>query len=119
MRELVGVDGDADARPGRDGELAVDGVCLTSIVEDENGTAAETGRFVEASRARLSDLTTVFGSATDVTLAELTLECFYPADEATRAATISPPRTGPSSRTMPMATMAGTTSPRSSDSVEV
>lgn len=30
--------------------------------------------------------TTVFGSATDVTLAELTLECFYPADEATRAA---------------------------------
>jgi transcriptional regulator with XRE-family HTH domain len=30
--------------------------------------------------------TTVFGTATDVTLAELTLECFYPADEATRQA---------------------------------
>src|SRR5690606_8287649 len=30
--------------------------------------------------------TTVFGTATDVTLAELTLECFYPADEATREA---------------------------------
>lgn len=30
--------------------------------------------------------TTVFGSATDVTLAELTLECFYPADNATRLA---------------------------------
>ena len=29
--------------------------------------------------------TTVFGTATDVTLAELTLECFYPADNATRA----------------------------------
>ena len=29
--------------------------------------------------------TTVFGIATDVTLAELTLECFYPADNATRA----------------------------------
>ncbi|KTT23140.1 helix-turn-helix domain-containing protein [Pseudacidovorax intermedius] len=28
--------------------------------------------------------TSVFGTATDVTLAELTLECFYPADEATR-----------------------------------
>jgi transcriptional regulator with XRE-family HTH domain len=28
--------------------------------------------------------TTVFGTATDVTLAELTLECFYPADDATR-----------------------------------
>lgn len=30
--------------------------------------------------------TTVFGSAVDVTLAELTLECFYPADEETRRA---------------------------------
>jgi transcriptional regulator with XRE-family HTH domain len=30
--------------------------------------------------------TTVFGTAVDVTLAELTLECFYPADEATRRA---------------------------------
>ncbi|MEO5866171.1 MAG: helix-turn-helix transcriptional regulator [Sphingomonas sp.] len=29
--------------------------------------------------------TTVFGTATDITLAELTLECFYPADAATRA----------------------------------
>lgn len=28
--------------------------------------------------------TTVFGTATDVTLAELTLECFCPADDATR-----------------------------------
>lgn len=33
--------------------------------------------------------TTVFGTATDVTLAELTLECFYPADEATRAALLA------------------------------
>lgn len=30
--------------------------------------------------------TTVFGTATDITLAELTLECFYPADDATRTA---------------------------------
>ncbi|OYQ36408.1 transcriptional regulator [Niveispirillum lacus] len=29
--------------------------------------------------------TTVFGTATDITLSELTLECFYPADEPTRA----------------------------------
>jgi len=37
---------------------------------------------------RLSFLstTTVFGTAADVTLAELTLECFYPADEETRVA---------------------------------
>ena len=33
--------------------------------------------------------TTVFGTATDVTLAELTLECFYPADEETRLALLS------------------------------
>lgn len=33
--------------------------------------------------------TTVFGTATDVTLAELTLECFYPADTATRAALLT------------------------------
>ena len=41
-----------------------------------------------ATGARLSFLstTTVFGTATDVTLSELTLECFYPADEATRLA---------------------------------
>jgi hypothetical protein len=30
-------------------------------------------------------------------------------EEATRAATISPPSTGPSSRVMPMATIEGTT----------
>lgn len=30
--------------------------------------------------------TTIFGTATDITLAELTLECFYPADEKTRQA---------------------------------
>ena len=35
---------------------------------------------------RFLSTTTVSGIATDVTLAELTLECFYPADAATRAA---------------------------------
>jgi transcriptional regulator with XRE-family HTH domain len=34
----------------------------------------------------LLSTTTVFGTATNVALAELTLECFYPADEATRDA---------------------------------
>ncbi len=33
----------------------------------------------------LLSTTTVFGTATDVTLAEITLECFYPADADTRA----------------------------------
>ncbi|MEO5867632.1 MAG: transcriptional regulator [Sphingomonas sp.] len=43
-----------------------------------------------ATGATLSFLstTTVFGTATDITLAELTLKCFYPADNATRAALI-------------------------------
>lgn len=33
----------------------------------------------------LLSTTTIFGTASDVTLSELTLECFFPADEATRA----------------------------------
>jgi transcriptional regulator with XRE-family HTH domain len=43
--------------------------------------------------ARLSLLstTTVFGTAVDVTLAELTVEAFYPADDATRAALLTLP----------------------------
>jgi transcriptional regulator with XRE-family HTH domain len=36
----------------------------------------------------LFSTTTVFGTAIDVTLAELTLECFYPADDETRRALI-------------------------------
>lgn len=34
--------------------------------------------------------TTVFGAATEVLLSELTLECFFPADPATRAALLNP-----------------------------
>jgi hypothetical protein len=34
----------------------------------------------------LISTTTVFGTPVDVTLSELALECFYPADERTRAA---------------------------------
>ena len=43
---------------------------------------------LRTSEGRLLSLlstTTVFGTATDVTLSELALECFYPADETTRA----------------------------------
>ncbi|WP_337270903.1 helix-turn-helix transcriptional regulator [Oryzifoliimicrobium ureilyticus] len=36
--------------------------------------------------------TTIFGTATDVSLAELALECFYPADEETRQALVTGPR---------------------------
>jgi len=52
---------------------------------------------------RLSFLstTTVFGTAADVTLAELTLECFYPADEATRAALLGGSPDGRGSRYRP------------------
>lgn len=38
---------------------------------------------------RFLSTTTVFGTATDVTLAELTLESFFPADDATRAALLN------------------------------
>lgn len=40
----------------------------------------------------LISTTTVFGAANEVTLSELTLECFYPANEATRQALLSPQR---------------------------
>lgn len=40
--------------------------------------------------------TTVFGSATDVSLPEVTLEAFYPADEETRAALLQTARVGSS-----------------------
>ena len=40
--------------------------------------------------------TTVFGSATDVSLPEVTLEAFYPADEETRAALLQAARAGSS-----------------------
>ncbi|CAH1659167.1 MULTISPECIES: helix-turn-helix transcriptional regulator [unclassified Chelatococcus] len=63
------------ARPGTANAIAVplrlradDGACLSFI-----------------------STTTVFGTATDVTLAELTLECFYPADAATRTALLNAP----------------------------
>jgi transcriptional regulator with XRE-family HTH domain len=38
----------------------------------------------------LISTTTVFGAANEVTLSELTLECFYPADEATRRTLLQP-----------------------------
>ena len=38
---------------------------------------------------RFLSTTTVFGTASDVTLSELTLECFYPADAATRSVLLS------------------------------
>jgi hypothetical protein len=42
-------------------------------------------RLEDAELSFFSTVTT-FGTATDVTLAELSLEAFYPADEATRRA---------------------------------
>jgi transcriptional regulator with XRE-family HTH domain len=44
---------------------------------------------------RFLSTTTVFGTATDVTLAELTLECFYPADAATRTLLLDGAGSGP------------------------
>jgi transcriptional regulator with XRE-family HTH domain len=44
---------------------------------------------VSGSHLSMLSTTTVFGTATNVTLAELTLECFYPADETTRTAFVT------------------------------
>ena len=43
--------------------------------------------------------TTIFGSPVDVTLSELALECFYPADEATADAVRSMTASTPSEET--------------------
>lgn len=43
----------------------------------------------------LISTTTVFGTPVDVTLSELALECFYPADDATRAILMSRPAQSP------------------------
>jgi len=60
--------------PGRKPHGQVNAVAVPLVLRD---------KVSEAPMSFLST-TTVFGTATDVTLAELTLECFYPADDATR-----------------------------------
>lgn len=51
-------------------------------------------RTSEGKALSLLSTTTVFGTANDVTLSELTLECFFPADEGTRAYFLAAGRQG-------------------------
>jgi transcriptional regulator with XRE-family HTH domain len=61
---------------GREPPRRPDGVAVPLMIRGEKGGPP----------LSFLSTTTVFGTAVDVTLAELTLECFYPADTPTRAA---------------------------------
>lgn len=67
-------------RAGRMPPRALNAVAVPLILRDH-----QSGRALS-----LLSTTTVFGTATDVTLSELTLECFYPADAVTREAFLKP-----------------------------
>lgn len=77
--QLVALHAELAGYPARDGDAPV---------HDFNGIAVPLRLRVDGLDAPLSliSTTTVFGTPVDVTLSELALECFYPADEATREA---------------------------------
>ncbi|MEO3475048.1 helix-turn-helix transcriptional regulator [Roseomonas sp. CAU 1739] len=86
-------DADASADPGLDALLAE--IARYPAGPDAAPTSAERERGLIATPLRLRvaggelaliSTTTVFGTATDVTLAEITLESFFPADGETAAA---------------------------------
>jgi transcriptional regulator with XRE-family HTH domain len=75
---LIGLHAELNALPIARSEVPprpVNAVAVPLILTDP--TTGRTLSFIST--------TTVFGTATDITLAELTLECFYPADQATRS----------------------------------
>ena len=59
------------------------GVSLERVVDTSNPLLMHRLRLADEDLSFFSTVTT-FGTATDVTLAELTVEAFYPADETTR-----------------------------------
>lgn len=59
---------------------------LPSVADDGAGVFVPLQLATEAGVLSFLSTTTVFGTPVDVTLAELALECFFPADDATRAA---------------------------------
>jgi transcriptional regulator with XRE-family HTH domain len=76
---LVALHAELAGYPTRDGDVPA---------HDFNGIAVPLRLRVDGLEAPLSliSTTTVFGTPVDVTLSELALECFYPADGATREA---------------------------------
>ena len=77
--QLVALHAELAGYPTREGD---------SPAHDLNAIAVPLRLRVDGLDAPLSliSTTTVFGTPVDVTLSELALECFYPADDATRAA---------------------------------
>jgi transcriptional regulator with XRE-family HTH domain len=77
--QLVALHAELAAYPTRAGDIAA---------HDIGGIAVPLRLRVDGLAEPLSliSTTTVFGTPVDVTLSELALECFYPADDATRAA---------------------------------
>jgi transcriptional regulator with XRE-family HTH domain len=75
-RELLAYPCSAPSRP----MTHVDAIAVPLVLASPNG--GPTLSFLST--------TTIFGTAIDITLAELTLECFYPADDATRDALLAP-----------------------------
>lgn len=78
---LFDLHAELSAMPGRGGTppTPVDAMATPLRLRDSEGRSLN-----------LIGTTTVFGAANEVTLSELTLECFYPADEATRRALLEP-----------------------------
>ena len=76
---LIALHAELAGYPTRDGDAPA---------HDFNGIAVPLRLRVDGLDAPLSliSTTTVFGTPVDVTLSELALECFYPADDATRVA---------------------------------
>jgi transcriptional regulator with XRE-family HTH domain len=77
--QLAALHAELAAYPSREGD---------AHAHDFNGIAVPLRLRVDGLAAPLSliSTTTVFGTPVDVTLSELALECFYPADDATREA---------------------------------
>ena len=80
-RVLLELHAELSALPGRGGvpPAPLDAIATPLRLRDADGRVLS-----------LISTTTVFGAANEVTLSELTLECFYPADEATRRVFLDP-----------------------------
>jgi hypothetical protein len=74
LKELKAYPGDGTARR------------TTASRSDLAGVAVPLELITDAGTLSLLSTTTVFGTPLDITLSELALECFYPADEATARA---------------------------------
>lgn len=86
LRRQVALTGDPDLQSLLDEVLTYPGVTGAEPLTDHPGVVLPIT--VRSSQGQLSFFTTLatFGTAADVTLSELAVECFFPADEQTRQA---------------------------------